>query len=391
MPFDLARAAARLRAKHGDPFAFRHAMLDLLFAVGCPVSEQAVALEHGDAICIRASGPAAPSLDGETLVVAIDLDPPHLSGVAAATGLPARWPRGLSSLGGPAVALSWMAVLRALHNSRRNRPWRALYVRGPSLGLGAWMRTLLSDVAPSTEMVQLVPSMPADEGENLAPCDLLRLDLVRSRNVWRFPACEHSYALSGALPEGEALPSLRTLFDGLGAESAWTLHDVHLYHPGPSHLAAVLRASTPLRDIPAGLVAHEVEGGQRLMFPINDALGSLQGLHARLSKHFGDALDRPVHMHVLPDGLRVFAVVPRLASLPSLPERAGSMTAHWEIEPLAISPTLAVLPFAVSDREVLGPVAPGPAANGAMIWRLPAMQTDDDLAGLYRALTSFLV
>ncbi len=390
MPFDLAKTAARLRVCHGDPLGFRHALLDLLFAAGCGVSEQAVALEHGDALCIRAAGPNAPSLENELLVVAVDLEPPHLAGVAASFGEPSRWPKALASLGGPTVALSWVAALRALVHSGTKRPWRALYLRGPALGLGAYVRGVLSEVSPRTEMVQVVPSIPTSVEGDSAPCDLVRLDLVRSRNVWRFPACDLSYAIRGNARWESGLSDLRATINSLGSDAAWTLHDVHLYHAQEASLAAVLRTSSPLSQVPDGISATEVDAGQRLMFPVNDALAALGPLSERLNSAWGDALQRPVHMHVLPDGLRIYAVTPVAAKAPTLPAKAGNLSASWQIEPLAVPPSLAVLPLSVSELERLGPVPPGAAASGAVVWQFPVLADDSELAGVSRALASIL-
>lgn len=390
MPFDLDQAAAGLRRRHGDDLGFRHSLLDLLFAAGCAVSEQAVALEHGDALCIRAGGPATSSLESELLVIAIDLDPPHLGGVAAAMGRPGRWPAALASLGGPGVAIAWISAVRALVSGDNNRPWRAIYLRGPALGLGAYVRGVLAEVSPRTEMVQVVPSVPADVPGDASPCDLVRLDVTRARNVWRFPACDLSYAIADAAPWPVALSRLNQLVDDLGADAAWTLHDLHLYHADQARLAAVLRSSVPPTRVPEGMRATEVDAGQRLMFPVNDALAALTPLGAELESAWQGALARPVHMHVLPDGLRLFAVAPVAKPAPALPERSAGMTLSWQVEPLAILPTLAVLPFAVSDRERLGPVPPGAVASGAVVWQFPTLQNDEDLAGLARALTSTL-
>lgn len=390
MPFDLARVADRLRQRHGDALGFRHALLDLLFATGTSVSEQAVALEHGDALCIRASSQATASLASELLVVAIDLDPPHLSGVAATMGRPGRWPDALASLGGPEVALAWMAAVRALVSSKTSRPWHAVYVRGPALGLGAYVRGVLTEVSPRTEMVQVVPSVPADAPGDANPCDLVRLDLTRSRNVWRFPACDLGYAITDAAPWPDALTRLNGLLGGLGAEAAWTLHDLHLYHAEETLLGAVLRSSKPLKHVPSGMTATEIDAGRRLMFPVNDALSALAHLAAELAPAWADALSRPVHLHVLPDGLRVFAVAPVARIAPLLPEQAGGLNLHWQVEPLAILPTRPVLPFAISSRERLGPIAPGALASGAVVWQFPTLKIDDDLVGLGRALGAAL-
>jgi hypothetical protein len=95
-------------------------------------------------------------------------------------------------------------------------------------------------------------------------------------------------------------------------------------------------------------------------------------------------------MHVLPDGLRIYAVTPVCARSPALPGRAGNLSASWEVEPLAIPPSLAVLPLAVSENERLGPVPPGAAVGGAVVWQFPTLADDAELAGVSRALSSIL-
>jgi len=388
MPFDLARAATRLRLQHADPLAFRHALLDYLFATGCAVGEQAVALEGGDAICVRASGPSAPSLAQPIVVVVVDLDPPHLGHVAQQTGRPAHWPAELASLGGPPVAISWLSIVHALASSTSQRPWQAIYLRGPALGLGAYVQSILDGVDKEAEIVQAVPSISHELEPRPGPWDLARVDLVRARNVWRFPACDHSYVVAVDRPWREAFGAMRAMLADLENEGAWTLHDVHLYHADAARLAAVLRTSSPVEVSRPGFMVREVAAGHRLMFPVNDVLAGLQGLAGALPDGWSEELGRPLHLHVLPDGLRAYFRVPAGASRADLPDRAGTLSAIWQVEPLAVVPSLAVLPLAVGDTERLGPVPPGAVLQGAVVWQLPTLADNDDLTGLARAIAS---
>ena len=76
------------------------------------------------------------------------------------------------------------------------------------------------------------------------------------------------------------------------------------------------------------------------------------------------------------------------ASGADLPDRAGTLSAIWQVEPLAVVPSLAVLPLAVGDTERLGPVPPGAVLQGAVVWQLPTLADNDDLTGLARAIAS---
>ncbi|MSP93488.1 MAG: hypothetical protein EXR79_17135, partial [Myxococcales bacterium] len=197
MPFDLVFAARTLRARHRDALGFRQALLDFLFAAGCSVREQAVALEHGDAVCVRTTGPAAPNGEPALVLVAVDLDAP--APVRSLGGEIPRWSESLATLGGPDIAIGWLAALRALVASTRQRPWEAIFVRGPALGTAGYLGALLEGLPPEAQIVQLAASLPpTGPGEAVntaATCfDMARLELVRSRNIWRFPACDHAYA-----------------------------------------------------------------------------------------------------------------------------------------------------------------------------------------------------
>lgn len=385
MPYDLASAAAVLRARHHDSSSFRTALLDLLFATGCAVGEQAVALGGGDAICVRASGPAAPSLKPPLVIAAVDLDPPHLAHVAAQTECAAAWPPSMSSLGGPAVAVTWATALRALVSSPSQRPWVAFYFRGPAHGLGDYVRSILADSPADAEIVQIVPSIEASQLGEPGPFDVVRLDLVRSRNVWRFPACDYTYALSGQQPWEDTLRGLLGALGSLG-ETPWTLHDAHQYHAKNGRIAAVLRTSEPANLQSDSFTAVEMADDPRLMFPINDTLGALPGLAPRLPKGWAHELYQPLHMHVLPDGLRLYFRAPPGVDAADLPSKVGTLHCHWQVEPLSVVPTLAVLPLAVGESERLGPVPPGAVIQGAVIWQTPVLADDEDLVGLSRAI-----
>ncbi len=370
MPFDLDRAAQSIRLRHRDTMGFRQTLLDHLFAAGCPVREQAVALEFGDAVCVRTSGPAAPNDQPPLVIVAVDLDPP-----APGTD----WPAPLRSLGGPAVAVAWLAALRALLALHGQRPWQAILVRGPALGLHDYLASLRDGLPSTAELVQLVPGAV---GTSAADLDLARLELLRARNIWRLPACDHSYVLDADLPFGEALPRLRSLLretPGLN----WTLHGLQV---GGVKLQAVLRTSQAL-DGQGGLTLREVHGEQRLMFPVNDALTALQQIAPHLPAGLGESLLAPPWAQGLPDGLLVHALVPPVADDVELPDRSGAMTLQWHIEPVARAVGNEVR-LAVADAEAVGPVPVG--LTNRQVWRLPALESDQELGGLVRALQSRL-
>ena len=410
MPFDLERASQRIRACHDDLSAFRAVSLDLLFATASAVSEAAVALEAGDALAIRASGPAAPSMQPPRVIVAIDLDPPHLASVRGALG-PARWPAPLASLGGPEVAIAWIAALRSLVRAPSQRPWRALYVRGPAAGLASFVAAELADLEPDAEIVQIVPSIQgstmgdeilATAGSSLAAdtemglpalalggaMDLLTLDLLRPRNVWRFPACDSTYSLTGSHSWRESFPALRGLLTSLDNDVAWTLHDLHFYFGSKANFSAVLRTSKPIDVAAHGFTTREVDAGSRLMFPVNDALSTLAALGARVGAGWSQALAHPLHLHALPDGLHVAIVVPS-DEAPKLPEKLGSMALQWARYPMIAASTAATTPLAIGPHERPGPVPAGVDPTNSQVWQVPA-RLEQDVHGLARALDALL-
>ncbi len=385
MPFDLVRAATRLRDCHAQSVEFRHALLDLLFATGAAVSEQAVALEYGDALCIRAAGPAAPSMERPLLLIAIDLVPPQAGSAEVRDKTPPKWPAGLATLGGASVALGWLTALHALVRSPAQRPWQALYVRGPALGTAPFVTSLLEGLAEHADLVQLAPSL-AVEAAALEPLDVVAMRLTRSRNVWRFPSCDHTWAVSGHLPWGDGLPSLRALIAGLGDDVAWTLHDLVLYPSDISRVSAILRTSSDARPDQRALEVSPLEDAPRLLFPVNDALAALAELSGRLDAHWRHALERPLAAHVLPDGLRLTACLDARGGRDVLPDRAAALSLECRRESLSVAPPPEVRGFALTPADILGPVPAGVAGAGVALWRLPALAADAELDGLSRAL-----
>lgn len=393
MPFDLERASQRISAVHGDLSAFRAVALDLLFATASAVSEAAVALEAGDALAIRASGPAAPSMQPPLVLVVIDLEPPHLASVRAALG-PARWPVALGSLGGAAVAVAWVAALHALVRASSQRPWRLLYVRGPAAGLASLVASELAELEPGAEVAQIVPSLVDDHGAAPAPnlpegaADLVTLDLLRPRNVWRFPACDCTYALTGQHPWALSFPALTALLASLDSDAAWTLHDLHFYFGERANFSAVLRTARAVDVAAHGFVAREVDAGSRLMFPINDALSALVSVGTKMGESWNQALANPLHLHALPDGLHVEMLIGS-NDAPRFPEKLGSMALQWSRFPLLARPDVPRVALAVGADERPGPVPAGASSHLHALWQVPG-RLPSEVVALSRALDAHL-
>ena len=378
MPFDLAPAARALRAQHGDAMGFRRVLLDHLFAAGCGVREQAVALEFGDALCVR-TGQALDQAGPALCLFALDLDPP--GGHAKA-----QWPVGLASLGGADVAIGWLAALRAVLKAEPKAPWQLVYVRGPALGLGAYAASLQAELPAATRCVQLVPSVAqADGAQDL---DLLALELTRDRDVWRLPACDFTYAVCAEQPQAHGLQRLREWIAALGPNAAWTLHDLHLQPGSLQRLTATLRTDRPAPTAPAGMAILEAQAGQRLSFPLNDALGALTHLEHDLAQTLHGALSRPLQLSAQPGGLHLHAVVPPGLDEDALPPRAQGLGAQWRIEALARSGQAVQRGLAIGAQDLAGPVPAG--LEDAELWRLPLLSEDQDLASLSRSLLQLL-
>ena len=336
MPFDVSQATDRLRHLHGDALAFRRALLDVAFAAGCPVSEQAVALEHGDAVTLRMASPGTAADRPALRLAVLDLDPPGRAG---------QWSAELDSLGGPALAQTWAVALHALVRTAGAEPWELLYTRGPAIGVPGYVRERLAATAATIQLVAC-PSQPT-RGE---PLDGVALTLRRAENLWRLPACDWTAALSVGGPD--ALLHLRTWLQTLAG--AWTLHDLAQRSAGP--LTAVLRAEQPLTP-PPGIALRELNAPPRLAFPVNDALLAWPRAW----------LPQPTAVQTLPDGLWLAGLTPPVMDDAALPAHSGALTLEWLIEPVARSAAGQVL-IAVSAAEALGPVAAG--LEGP-IWRLP--------------------
>ncbi len=348
MPFDVSQATDRLRHLHGEALAFRRALLDVAFAAGCPVSEQAVALEHGDAVTLRMASPGAAADQPALRLAVLDLDPPGRAG---------HWSTELDSLGGPALAQTWAVALHALVRTAGARPWELLYTRGPALGVPAYVRERLAQTASTIQLVAC-PTQPSQ----CDPLDGVALTLRRAENLWRLPACDWTAELSVEGPD--ALIRLRTWLQALSG--AWTLHELAQRSAGP--LTAVLRAEQPLTP-PPGIALRELNAPPRLAFPVNDALLAWPQTW----------LPHSTAVRTLPDGLWLAGLTPPVADDAALPGQVGALALEWQIEPVARCADGQGL-IAVSATEALGPVAAG--LDGP-IWRLPgAAEVDLAVRGL---------
>ncbi len=348
MPFDLRQAANRLRNLHADALAFRRALLDVAFAAGCPVSEEAVALEHGDAVTLRMASPGAEPGQPRLLVAVLDLDP---------LGPAGTWPAALDSLGGPVVAQTWLLALHGLLRQGRDAPWELVYTRGPALGVPGYVRERWAQPAETLQLVPC-PTQPSDTGA----LDGVALTLRRAENLWRLPACDWTAALTAESPG--ALAHLRAWLRAL--PGPWTLHQLTLDATGA--LAAILRADRPLQP-PAGMTLRELPDAPRLAFPVNDALLAWPQTW----------LPAPLAMRTLSDGLWLAGLTPPVPADAPLPEQVGGLTLEWQVEPVARSADQQLL-LAVGKSEAAGPVAAG--LDGP-IWRLPGVS---ELAFAERAL-----
>ena len=379
MPFDLPRSIKTLPARHGDAFGFRFALLDLLFAVGCGAREQAVALQWGDALCLRTAGPPAPVAGKALVLLVVDLDLPGLH----PTDPGGQWPAQLAGLGGPAAATVWLTALHALLSSGSQRPWELVYVRGPAAGTAEFVEGLCGEYADA-EVVLLTPAGT----ERTADHDWVRLELTRPRNIWRFPTCDHTAAVHGTAPFGQAWPALRQLIATLGPAAAWTLHDLKIGAGQQAPFSATVRSSLPLAAL-GGLAVKPVVGEARLLFPVNDALSALGGLTDRLPAGLAAALAQPVAAHTLPDGLCVQALAPRLADTGELPERAAALSAVWDIAPV-VRPWTGKTRLLAIDAAAAGSALPAGLPQTATVWYLPDFSDSNDVSGVSRALATAL-
>lgn len=379
MPFDLPQAAVKLRNRHGDAAAFRAALLELLFAAGCGVREQALALPWGDALCLRTAGPAAAVAGPRRVVVAIDLElPSTCSGDAAG-----RWPVGMQSLGGPSVAIGWLALLHACLQSPRQRPWELIYVRGPALGTAELVADLTA-LQPGADVAVLVP-VAAGPRDAL---DMVRLELLRPRNIWRFPACDHTVAVDGRAPLGGAWLQLRRVLDALGPAAAWTLHDLSIGAGEGAPYAAVLRSSVAATACD-GMRLQPLASDARLLFPVNDALAGLAQLADRLPAKLATALEAPLQATSLPNGLCLHALAPPLDDASALPDTVAALSLQWAVAAVARPHDGPVRLLSVTADEAAGPVPAGIDAH-ACLWRIAQLDDDAAVRALSRACQAML-
>jgi hypothetical protein len=151
----------------------------------------------------------------------------------------------------------------------------------------------------------------------------------------------------------------------------------------------VLRSSatpkTPSDGEGTQVAVQAIEGELRLLFPINDALSALGQLGDRLPDSLSEALASPVHAATLPDGLCLHALAPQLPDEFDLGDRAAAMTLQWAVAAVTRPFAGVVRPLAVGQDENCGPVV-ALLPDHAELWRTPALDNDDDLGALLRAV-----
>lgn len=334
MPFALHPACQRLRQTHGRSADFRRTLLDLAFASGAAVSEQAVALEHGDGLVVRLQ---SGDPDASRHFVVVDVDPPGRGGT---------WPPTLTALGGPVVAQTWAILLHALLS--QPQPWALMYVRGPALGVAAYVGDLTAD----SPRIQVAP-VPETPGPTVA-MDVVSVSLQRAENVWRLPACDWTGRVEA--------PDLGILHHWLARQTgAWTLHDVHqpAGHPVQAALRLASAPNPPTSGEPDPAVIWLLgTPPQSLGFPVNDALEAWPRAilpQALASRSLGDGL-----------WLAGVAAADDVAAISEWPETCGGLSATWDDAQLTRVPA-EVERLAVVAAEV-GPIPAGP---GRAAWLVP--------------------
>jgi len=380
MPFDLRRLAPLIRSSHGDGLRLREALLDLLFATEFSTRERAAAFPEGDGFSLRAR-PSDARSGAPVVLVAVDVEPPRRTRNDA--GFDA-WPPHLSSLGGPATALGWIAAIRALHATKSAKPWEAIYVRGPAFCIGSLVEAALEAERDATPIL-LVPAAEAPGGDR--DFALGRLRLTRARNVWRFPACPH-----GLFVRGDAGPDLfgrfRTWLAALEKHGATTVHDLGFSGGREGHIEATVRAAASFTTEPP-LESDRLPEDMHLRYPINDALAALSRLVARTPEPVASALANPLGVASRPDGLEILIAAAEAPEfLPT--EAAAPMQAEWTFCHLAAH-TDPVRQLAVDSADHLGPAPTAVLGGAARVAALPSLENDDDFAALERAYTSAML
>lgn len=355
---DKERWLARLMAANTDPMALRLGLLDLCFAAGQGVREQAVALADGDALCLTSSPADPPARD----VVVVDLVPPQLPGQP-----PVTWPTGWRGLGGPPALAALVGVLAALPPDRP--PTRVRYVRVPATGANDYLPELLQNAAPELHVVQPCEQVP----NPAAALWSLRVTASRPRNIWRFPACDHGFLLQLTGPQGQTLAALQRWLGGLPGQVVTTVHDLRVAPAanGLETLRTAIRSSVPV-EVPAsqGASLHwqvgPLHAQQRLLYPVGDALAGLRQHPPALLDWLGSALVQPLAVDTQPDGLALLTLVEQapdtvLHTTLADDTRAAGLRWTWLADEIAVLRT--------THAEAVGPV---PVAAGlpqtARVW-----------------------
>lgn len=328
---DKERWLARLLAAQAEPAALRLGLLDLFFAAGQGVREQAVALSCGDALCLSTAPTARPCGD----VVVIDLQPPQLPGQPTTT-----WPPGWRGLGGPAALAALVGALA--HAAANAGQLRVRYVRVPALGAADYLAELLAPVADNLCVVQPVDTAMAVASQLWG----VVATAARPRNIWRFAACDFGLTLQATAPEGTTLAALLAWLATLPPGVATTIHDlvVKPHGDGRETLRLAVRSSAALEP-PASSLAIQWQTAslgaeQRLLFPVGDVLAQLHPHPGPAGEWLGDALLRPRAAWTLPDGMTLLAMLDRAPSqtagdaLADTTRTAGLRWA-WEVAQLA--------------------------------------------------------
>lgn len=344
---DTQRWLTRLLAAQADPVALRLGLLDLFFAAGQGVREQAVALSSGDALCLS-TAPAAPN-HRDTVV--IDLQPPQLPGQPTTT-----WPPGWRGLGGPAALAALVGALASAQDHAGHT--RVRYVRVPALGAADYLAELLEPVADNLCVVQPVDTAAAPTAELWGAV----ATAARPRNIWRFAACDFGLLLHARAPEGTALASLLGWLAGLPAGVITTIHDLVVIPLGDGHeeLRVAVRSSAALEPpsaTPEMLWRSAALGAeQRLLYPVGDVLAQLDPHPGPVGVWLGDALLRPRAARTLPDGMALLAMLDRAPQTQvhdalTAGTRSAGLRWVWEVAQLAATrpdaqPSHAAIPVA---------------------------------------------
>lgn len=382
MPYDLQRGADRVRAAYDEPMALRQRMLDMLFAAGCSVSEQAVSLADGEAMALQAAGPGAERDAQPRVFLAVDVEAP------GARSLTPRWPCHLASLGGPDIAIGWLGLVRALVEAEPKTGWHAVYVRGAAVAVDGYLRSIAARLPREAALYQLLPRVAAaavtTEEHGL---HVLRVTLRRAKNVWRLPSCDHAYVVEGLLPSGEVFGRLRAVLGRVGRALDWTLHDLRAASGAGAQLSAVLRTSAPVDVLDDTLRLTPLEDDSRLMFPVNDALEAIAALAEAAPASLGGLLARPIAMQVLPDGLWFDTILAGTAAqqVAGLPRHVGGMDVATRTARLCGPPPRAVLDVSGAPGGATGPVPGRLDELGATVVRMPDLGDPQVLAQLHTA------